>query len=50
MSYHKRIPDNWYKRGYEYDVAQLTVDALYAGAKHPEFLSIGGNVSKRFQI
>lgn len=41
----KRIPDNWYKRGIDYTIPLYTLDLLYAGLKHPEFLSIGGNVS-----
>ncbi|CAE6416021.1 unnamed protein product [Rhizoctonia solani] len=43
---HERIPDNWYKRGTDYGIPSLLVDILYAGAKHPELLSIGGNTGR----
>ena len=42
----KRIPDNWYRRYDDHSIAAFFVDAVYAGAKHPELLSIGGNVGK----
>ncbi|CAE6424661.1 unnamed protein product [Rhizoctonia solani] len=41
-----RIPDNWYKRPIDYSIPLYAVDLLYAGLKHPEFLSIGGNTGK----
>ncbi|CAE6528452.1 unnamed protein product, partial [Rhizoctonia solani] len=43
---YERIPDNWYKRPIDYSIPLYTVDLLYAGLKHPEFLSIGGNTGK----
>ncbi|CAE6518627.1 unnamed protein product [Rhizoctonia solani] len=43
---HERIPDNWYKRPIDYSIPLYAVDLLYAGLKHPEFLSIGGNTGK----
>ncbi|CAE6532860.1 unnamed protein product [Rhizoctonia solani] len=43
---YERIPDNWYKRPIDYSIPLFTVDFLYAGLKHPEFLSIGGNTGE----
>ncbi|QRV90095.1 aromatic peroxygenase [Ceratobasidium sp. AG-Ba] len=43
---YERIPDNWYKRNIDYSIPLYTLDLLYAGLKHPEFLSIGGNTGK----
>ncbi|CAE6341219.1 unnamed protein product [Rhizoctonia solani] len=43
---YERIPDNWYKRPIDYSIPLYAVDLLYAGLKHPEFLSIGGNTGK----
>ncbi|QRV75403.1 peroxidase family 2 domain protein [Ceratobasidium sp. AG-Ba] len=43
---YERIPDNWYKRNVDYSIPLYTLDLLYAGLKHPEFLSIGGNTGK----
>ncbi|KAF8699333.1 Peroxidase, family 2, partial [Rhizoctonia solani] len=43
---YERIPDNWYKRAIDYSIPLYSVDLLYAGLKHPEFLSIGGNTGK----
>ncbi|KAG8793538.1 hypothetical protein FRC12_002408 [Ceratobasidium sp. 428] len=40
---YERIPNNWYKRNIDYSIPLYTLDVLYAGLKHPEFLSIGGN-------
>ncbi|KAG8687874.1 hypothetical protein FRC09_013226 [Ceratobasidium sp. 395] len=40
---HERIPDHWYKRGIDYSIPLYAADLLYAGGKHPEFLSLGGN-------
>jgi len=40
---YERFPDNWYKRPIDYSLPALAVDSVYAGLKHPEFLSIGGN-------
>ncbi|KAG9092035.1 hypothetical protein FRC07_011738 [Ceratobasidium sp. 392] len=40
---YERIPDNWYKRNVDYSIPLYTLDLLYAGLKHPELLSIGGN-------
>ncbi|CAE6449554.1 unnamed protein product [Rhizoctonia solani] len=43
---YERIPDNWYKRSIDYSIPLYAVDLLYAGLKHPEFLSIGGNTGR----
>ncbi|KAG8681997.1 hypothetical protein FRC08_015256 [Ceratobasidium sp. 394] len=40
---YERIPENWYKRNVDYSIPLYALDLLYAGVKHPEFLSIGGN-------
>jgi len=41
----ERIPENWYRRAYEYpyEVTYFLADVNAAAALHPKFLSIGGN-------
>ncbi|CAH0395148.1 unnamed protein product [Bemisia tabaci] len=45
---HERIPDNWYRRplGFEYGQVPFLLDILAMAAKHPEFLSVGGNTGE----
>ncbi|CAH0395146.1 unnamed protein product [Bemisia tabaci] len=44
----ERIPDNWYRRplGFEYGQVPFLLDILAMAAKHPEFLSVGGNTGE----
>lgn len=41
----ERIPDNWYRRAFEYpyEVTYFLADVVNAAGLHPKFLNIGGN-------
>ncbi|KAH7341385.1 Chloroperoxidase [Rhizoctonia solani] len=43
---YERIPDIWYRRPTDYIIPQFDLDLVNAGLKHPEFLSVGGNIGK----
>ncbi|KAF2767076.1 Cloroperoxidase [Teratosphaeria nubilosa] len=42
---HERIPDNWYRRAFEYPYSNeyFLGDVAAAAALHPKFLDVGGN-------
>jgi len=44
----ERIPDNWYRRAFEYpyEVTYFLGDVLNAAKLHPKFLSVGGNTGQ----
>ncbi|KAJ4312889.1 hypothetical protein N0V84_009698 [Fusarium piperis] len=42
----ERIPENWYRRPVDYGLVELNIDVLALGAKHPELISIGGNLGE----
>ncbi|EUC56928.1 peroxidase, putative [Rhizoctonia solani AG-3 Rhs1AP] len=43
---HERIPDNWYRRADDYDLALISLDFDKLALEHPEFFSFGGNTGK----
>ncbi|CAE6465615.1 unnamed protein product [Rhizoctonia solani] len=43
---HERIPENWYRRADDYDLALISLDFDRLALEHPEFFSVGGNTGK----